>query len=157
MRTTVLAGAVLGIIAITAAPAVAAAPEIQQKSCEANGGTFSRDQGTKSCTTTTVDQTTSTPSRSIVDVGSLNVIGERYTGVGSVTSQIQTTTTQTQKGNGDVTTIVSMTVLSSSVNEISCTVDEYLFGSKISSSAAPFSACEGYYLFPHPLPLGPLV
>ena len=149
MRTTVLAGVVLGITVLTVAPALAAPPEIQQKSCEADGGTFTRDQGTKSCTTTT-ETTTNTgpvPISAAYAIGTLN-------GVSSRSDQLSITTTQTQKGNGPVTTSRRVTVLSSTVTPVSCTWDypeAGIWGYPVDNS---FCADNGAFL--PPSPLGPM-
>ena len=147
MRKTIVVAAALGILGV-AAPALAAPPEIQQKSCEAGGGTFARDHGTKSCTTTSVEQFTSPPTPYIVFLGDAYRTGAEYTAVFSRTYQVQTTTTDSQKGNGEVTTTQSTSVLSSTVNEINCTEEDMLFGIVFSTSSQPVGVCEGLGLFP---------
>jgi hypothetical protein len=111
MRRAVIAGAVLGFVVLgTAGTALAAPPEIQQRSCEASGGTFDRDHGVKSCTTTTQSTQLTGPFTSVI--GSP---GNFLTGISVRTDVLEVATTQTQKGNGEVTTTQSVTVLSSTV------------------------------------------
>jgi hypothetical protein len=107
---------------LLAAPALAAQPEVNKKSCDAQGGAYTMDQGTKSCTTTTTKTVTSpdiqgtptTPSRFVPRP----LCGVRYAYTGSDYDDVCTitdgtfyqvytqsvTTTRSQKGNGDVTT-----------------------------------------------------
>jgi hypothetical protein len=101
MRTTIVTGALLAFTVLTATPALAA-PEITQRSCETSGGTFSRDQGTKSCTTVT---TTQTVGQATVLEGPVHQEGftyVHYLGVSEPIVVVETTTTRTQKGNGPI-------------------------------------------------------
>ena len=97
MRRAIIAGAVLGFaVCTTAGTALAAPPEVQQKSCEANQGTFDRDHGVKSCTTTTVHTVTTDgegPPQTISSPGGLVTV--KYTGMIRETDILRTTTTQT--------------------------------------------------------------
>lgn len=112
-----VAGTLTGLLlpAVVAAPALAAKPVVNRADCEASGGTFAHAQGVKTCTTTTQD-TTTTP-------------GTRTAGILTATFTVVTvyaiTTTQTQKGNGEVTTDTNATVLSQTVTAKTCRVDIY--------------------------------
>ena len=152
MRKAIVVAAALGILG-AATPALAAPPEVQQKSCEANGGTFTRDHGTKTCTTTTQDSYTSDPVVNTL-TGPL-IPGQGFafvlTWVSTVTDVVSVTTTQTQKGNGAVTTTQSMTVLSSTVAPVSCTLE--VLGA---TSTEDDDVCAQNGLFARPTPLGPI-
>lgn len=105
-----------------AAPAQAAQPEVSKQSCESQGGTFTNDRGTRSCTTTTTETVTSpvlqgtptTPSRYVPSALCFRYDYQGpgdYADVCTITNgtyyQVSTqsvTTTRSQKGNGDVTT-----------------------------------------------------
>ena len=80
--------------------AFAAPPEILKPTCEAQGGTFSVEQGTKRCVTvsTTEDRTGRTLDGPVAPDGSF------YQGTSLVTLFRVTTTTQSQKGAGEITT-----------------------------------------------------
>lgn len=107
MRTTIVTGALLAFTVLTATPALAA-PEISQRSCEDAGGSFSRQQGTKSCTTVT---TTETRGQSTALEGPVSQEGfftwVHYVGVSEPVVVVETTTTRTQKGNGPIATTTS--------------------------------------------------
>src|SRR5690349_18338920 len=102
MRKLVVGVLATAALVAMAAPAAAAAPEVQQKSCEADNGLFTRDHGVKSCTTTVVQQ----------EFGDIQSQFMRSAGIFTVTYSgsvreffdVTTTTTRTQKGNGEVTT-----------------------------------------------------
>jgi hypothetical protein len=101
MRTTIVTGALLAFTVLTATPALAA-PELTQRSCEDSGGTFSRTQGTKSCTTVT---RTETPGQATVLEGPVHQEGftfVHYVGVSEPVVVVETTTTRSQKGNGPI-------------------------------------------------------
>jgi hypothetical protein len=141
MRRTVLAGAALGVVWLTGTPALAAAPEVQQRSCEADGGTFTRDQGVKTCTTTTVGTRAS-----VVNAPpyTQTVAGYvvRYTGTSLLTETVRTTTTRTQKGNGVVTTDSTSETLSWTIQRLTCAVEgSGMFGS-FSNNDVPVDVCE---------------
>jgi len=155
MRRIVLVGVTLGIAVLSAAPALAAPPEISQKNCDAAGGTFARDQGVKTCTTSTTDQFTTPPTSLVAWFGS-KVGGEEYTGVSTRTDVIQTTTQQSQKGNGDVTTTQSSSVISSTVTPMSCTLEQTILD--ITTVSHPsFDVCAAKHVYLTPTPLGPIV
>src|SRR5215218_5165658 len=139
-------GAASGTRAAACAGPPPLVPPRAPRSCEAGGGAFSRDHGVKSCTTTTQTQQTIPVVRSI-STGA----GSTLTAVGSRTDVLALTTTQTQKGNGEVTTDQSATVLSSSVTAISCTWE--VFGIRMQY---PNSYCEQNGLVCTPTPLGPV-
>ena len=102
-----LAGAALTFMAVvgTASPAVAA-PEINRSDCEAAGGTFDRERGVKTCTTSATQTNFNIPYEN--DGGLFNASWlENQTW--------QVTTTQSQKGNGEVGTVQTTPVLVSRV------------------------------------------
>jgi hypothetical protein len=147
MLRTVIAGAALGFVILTSAgTALAAPPEIQQKSCEADGGTFERDHGVKSCTTTTQTTQVTGPVTSVV--GSP---GNSLTGVSRRVDVVSVSTTQSQKGNGDVTTTQTSTVLSSTVTGLSCTQQIAFLTFSVDNSV-----CAQNGAFLPPTPLGPV-
>lgn len=96
----------------TSAVATAAPPTVNEKSCTAQGGTFTRDHGTKSCTTVGTPYTVVGPTQS-------GTAGP-YTGTYHEEVTKQDTTTQTQKGNGDVTTTTTTQVLRREVVPETC-------------------------------------
>src|SRR3954454_19455702 len=101
MRRSIIIGVVLGIVVLSGTPALAAPPEVSQKSCDAAGGSFVRDHGVKSCTTTSVATVTSEhagPPQSTSLYSGLVTLD--YTGTVREADTVRTTTTQTQKGNG---------------------------------------------------------
>lgn len=149
MRRTVIAGVVLGFVVLTTTgTALAAPPEVQQKSCEADQGTFERDHGVKTCTTTSTHSFTSSVIPSSVSAVDAYQTGIRYEGTYTLTYEVQTTTTESQKGNGPVTSTESSTVLSTTVNEISCTGVILFGGVVISTSTLPLAECEAAGVFP---------
>jgi hypothetical protein len=111
LAVTGSAALLAGSSLLLAAPAHAA-PEITRSSCEAQGGTFSRDKGVKSCTTTTNVAVVT----SFTDSGGRECLNDPpqtckiYTGTSSVDTPSQQAVTQTQKGNGEVTTTVGIPV-----------------------------------------------
>ncbi len=151
MRRSIVAGAVLGIVVLTGAPALAAPAEVSAKTCQ---GDFSRDHGVKTCTTTTTDQLT-TPPVTIVNDFYTAFGTDRYIGVSRRTDVVETTTTESQKGNGDVTTTQSSSVLSSSVVPVSCTLQQTIAFITTTGQAA-FTDCAAHHVFLEPSPLGPV-
>ena len=103
MRRILVAGAVVAAGVLAGSPALAAPPEISQRSCEAEGGTFSREQGVKSCTVTTT-RTDYSPEMHRVGVQSTGGLEDEYTGYYQLVSSVESTTVRSQKGNGEVTT-----------------------------------------------------
>jgi hypothetical protein len=133
------------LLALTAAvgPAVAATaapPEINQKDCEAAGGTFDRVQGVKSCTTTAQVSSTYGPFVSVYDGGFFN---PSYRATWRVLETSQLTTTSSQKGNGDVTTQQTSTLISRQLVDKTCQAT--LFGT---SYPASVSDCAALGLYP---------
>jgi hypothetical protein len=118
-RLSIIAcAAVLGVFT-TASVANAAAPEVSKKSCEAQGGTFSNDQGMKTCTTVRAPETQlSGPSFSIV--GQYPSI--YYRGDFHYVFTVQVTITESEKGNGDVTTTNDLQMLSRELVKDDCSL-----------------------------------
>ena len=106
----------LGVFA-TASVANAAAPEVSKKNCEPQSGTFSNDQGTKTCTTVATD--TEVSGRYSSTVGSpsspLYLRGDFH-----YVFTVQATTARSEKGNGDVTTTTTTQILSHQVVPDAC-------------------------------------
>jgi hypothetical protein len=138
MRRSIITGVVLGIVVLWSTPALAAPPEVSQKNCDAAGGSFDRDHGVKSCTTTSVDTVTSEhagPRQSMSFGGGLVTVD--YTGMVREADIVRSTTTQTQKGNGDVTTSSDSVLLSWSYEWLTCHVDADYFGASFSRNVDP--------------------
>ena len=135
---------------LTGSPALAGPPEIQQSSCEEAGGTFGRERGVKSCTSVTTAQvlgplvTRVGPVEGVLDTS-------QYTGVSRRVDTVETTTTQSQKGNGEVTQTVTSATVATTVSQLSCTVRrvDYQFfgGSTVTVGPAPASFCAARNLF----------
>lgn len=147
MRTTVVTGALLAFTVLTATPALAA-PELTQRSCEAAGGSFSRVQGVKTCTTVT--RTESWGSETVLpgpyqQVSVFEV--RRYVGVSAEVLVVDTTTTRTQKGSGTITTRTSTE--NSSRYEGTCWEETYDFftGAQLTSQIVGPTPCEELGLF----------
>jgi hypothetical protein len=132
MRRVLVGAMAAAALVAMAGPALADPPEVQQKSCLADGGTFVRDHGVKTCTTTSVDQQTlegpSVPFSRSEFIGGFAVYDITYTGTSRYTATVRTTTARTQKGNGEVTTEQSSELLSSSVEVLTCHVAGELLG-----------------------------
>lgn len=132
----------LGLMAILgpAAAASAAPPEINQKDCVAAGGTFDRVKGVKSCTTTSTSTQVVGPFTSYYSGGPF---APSYQAFWSVQSVYQTTTTDSQKGNGDVTTQQSTALVSRTLVNQQC--QGTLFGSYYPATVAD---CAAHGLYP---------
>jgi len=136
MRTSIIAGAVVIMAVVVGSPAAAAAPEVSQKSCDRDGGSFSQSHGVKSCTTTSVTTVTSTGIYRY-QIGS-SPVSAIYSGTVRQTSLVETTTTRTQKGNGPVTTTpVGESVHSMPDEWLTCRVDADILGQSYTTTAAP--------------------
>jgi hypothetical protein len=137
MRKAIVTGAALGIVVLMGTPALAAPPEVSQKNCDDVGGTFVRDHGVKSCTTTTVDTVTSEGPgpRAEMYWGSWGWVD--YSGTIRDSETVRTTTTQSQKGNGDVTTASDSVLLSRSVDWLTCHVEATFFGASFTRNVDP--------------------
>lgn len=137
-----IAAAALGLTAVlgTATPAVAGPPEINQKDCEAAGGTFDRVKGVKSCTTTSTRSYLTGPHYSEYDGGPFVPSYEAYWSEGWTW---QDTTVQSQKGNGEVTSTLSSELLARDVVNKQCR--RTFFGTSVWVSP---SECESYGLYP---------
>ena len=149
---------------LAGSPALAAPPEITQRSCEATGGTFTRVQGVKQCARSTVTQVAATYG----SLPYLNLYGPlvtTQTASGTTENQlvgtsrridtVRTTTTETQKGSGRVTTTTRSVIVSSRVEQISCelrTTDYDLSGAVLRSryDVRPFADCAALDLFLRP-------
>jgi hypothetical protein len=132
----------LGLIAILgpAAAASAAPPEINQKDCEAAGGTFDRVKGVKSCTTTATSTQVTGPYSAFYDGG---FFSPSYRAFWQEQWLWQITTVESQKGNGDVTTQQGTALLSRQVVNQQC--QGSLFGSYYPATVAD---CAAHGLYP---------
>ena len=145
MNRRVPGSVAVALIALTATlgptvAAVAAPPEIHQKDCEAAGGTFDRAKGVKTCTTTAQITQVSPTMSAFYDGG---FFSPSYRSFYNVQSAWQVTTTDTQKGNGDVTSEQTSTLISRQVVNQRC--DGTLFGSYY---PATVSDCAAHGLYP---------
>lgn len=119
MRRTMVVGVLVGAAMLTGSPALAAPPEINEKSCEEAEGTFSRERGVKSCTTTSSREVAGPAITRAEPVPGPQY--SQYIGVSRRVDTVQTTTVESQKGNGEVSSTSSDTVVASRVDGISCT------------------------------------
>jgi hypothetical protein len=147
MRRTMVVGAVVGATILAGSSALAAPPEVSQKSCEASGGTFSRDQGVKSCSRVTATEAIGSP---IVQDGPVNPFTSSfYRGASQRVYSVEVTTTQSQKGNGEVVTTMSGPVtVGSRMEPLACLlVDFDPFTQVVMSQLRPLSECAARGLF----------
>lgn len=147
-KRVTIAAAALAMGVLPVAPALAAPPEITQQSCEESGGTFARERGVKSCTVVTTEVVLGP----VVTLESDHVYvssGEVwYVGESQRAWTVETTTTQFQKGNGEVTSETTEVVLDSSVVPLSCTrVERPIFTDDVTSTAVDFSECASRDLY----------
>lgn len=133
----VTCAAALGVFA-TATVADAAPPEVGRKPCDAQDGILSNDQGTKTCTTvspyTEVDKGTGI----VGQVPSAYLRGDYH-----VVLTLQITTTQSERGNGEVTTTSDVQVLSREIVK-----DDCLFITGDTTQSWPISTCDQYGVYP---------
>jgi hypothetical protein len=119
MRRTMVVGVLVGAAVLAGSPALAAPPEIQQKTCEDAGGTFGRERGVKSCTTTSSVEVAGPPVTEAEPVRGPQF--SHYIGVSRRIDTVQTTTVESQKGNGDVSSASSDAVVDTRIEPLSCT------------------------------------
>lgn len=119
MRRTMVVGVLVGAAVLAGSPALAAPPEISQQSCEEAGGTFSRDRGVKTCTRTSDVEVPRPPVTINEPVPGPTF--SHYIGVSRRIDTVRTTTVDSQRGNGEVTSTSRTTTVSSRVEQISCT------------------------------------
>jgi hypothetical protein len=150
MRRTMVVGVLVGAAVLVGSSAQAAPPEITAASCEETGGTFARERGVKSCTrvsqvevprpAVTLSEAVPSPSFS------------QYIGVSRRIDTVRTTTVQSQKGSGEVTSRTTSAIVSSRVEQISCTYRSVstsgggIFGGStttVSFLQRPLSECVG--------------
>ena len=150
MRRTLVAAGVAALLetAIVATPALAARPEVNKQSCADRGGTFANGTGTKSCTTTTTEAVTGEPVSIPATLGDCSSVCSRYLVGYRVDQAVRITTVDSQRGNGDVTTTSTTTVLSSTVVPLSCEEEDYLGGVQVSSEHQPTQVCADRGLYP---------
>jgi hypothetical protein len=120
MRRTMLVGVLVGAAVLVGSPAAAAPPEISPTSCAEADGTFSRERGVKSCTTTSSVQVPRPPVTLAEPVPGPQY--SQYIGVSRRIDTVRTTTVDSQKGNGEVTSTSTEAIVASRVEQISCTL-----------------------------------
>lgn len=149
MRRTMVVGVLVGAVMLTGSPALAAPPEIGQRSCEESGGTFSRERGVKSCTTTSMTEVAGPPVSATSAPELQGTSAVTYEGRSRRVLTVETTTTQTQKGNGEVTTTSSSRTVGSRQEQLSCTRISMplIFGGSPTTTPAPFGECASRLLF----------
>lgn len=149
MRRTMIIGALAGAVVFGASPALAAPPEVNQQSCEEAGGTFSRERGVKSCTTTSRTEVPGPPvsATSAPEFQGTSLV--TYEGTSRRVLTVETTTTQTQKGNGEVTTTSSSRTVGSRQEQLRCTRTStpLIFGGSPTTTPVPFGECASRWLF----------
>jgi hypothetical protein len=141
MRTPLVAGAALGILTLFAAPALACPSTLTARSCAAAGGSYLAQGPVRSCTTTATAQQTSAPydlPPLLVDAPPAVV---HYTGTAQDVSDVQTTTTRTQRGKGRITTTTGTVVLSTQRVVLTCVVDEVLSGVEVATRTVDPDVC----------------
>jgi hypothetical protein len=133
----------LGVFA-TVSAANAAAPELSKKTCEAQGGTFSSDKGTKTCTTVLAPYTQDGP-QLVNSVAWGPII--TYTAYYHYVLTLQSTTTQSAKGSGDVTTTNTLQTLSQQLVKDGCQQVENQDGA-IVTYTVPTTECDAQGAYP---------
>jgi hypothetical protein len=118
MRRTMVVGVLVGAAVLVGSPALAAPPEVSERSCEEAQGTFGRERGVKSCTTTS---SVEVPRAPVTLIGQVPLSQNQYIGVSRRIDTVETTTVESQKGNGEVTSTSSDAVVASRVEQLSCT------------------------------------
>ena len=148
MRKVIVGMLAAGAVIATAGPAAAGSPAVQQKSCQAAQGVFTQVHGTKTCAIT-VETTEVTPISNTYTDGA-PPLTHVWTAVTHRTEVFRTTTYRTQKGNGTVGTRFTTVVVSSTVEEFSCTMVQTAVGDAetvVTTFNYPLSECEGQDLF----------
>jgi hypothetical protein len=120
MRRRMLVGVLVGAAVLVGSPAAAAPPEIGPAACAEADGTFSRERGVKSCTTVALDEVARPAVTRMEQVPTAQ--HSQYIGVSRRVDTVRTTTVASQKGNGEVTSISTETIVASRVEQISCTL-----------------------------------
>ena len=147
MRRTIVVGVLVGAAMLTGSPAVAASPEIQQKACEDAGGTFGRERGVKSCTTTSSVEVARPPVTEAEPVPGPQF--SQFIGVSRRIDTVRTTTVESQKGNGEVTSTSSDAVVATRIEPLSCTYKSV----QIVYSGGIFGGSPQTVVNPYPSPL----
>jgi hypothetical protein len=126
MRGTILGGAVLGIVVLTAAPALACST-LTPRACAASGGSFTHHGQVSTCTVTTTARQTTAPyaTRGTQSVGQFTV---EYIGQAQEILDVTTTTTRTQRGRGPITTAATTTSTLVERQWLTCQVTETFDG-----------------------------
>ena len=151
-----LAGAVL-----TAGPAVAArGPALTAASCQAQGGTFTRSQGVKTCTIQALEKvydpqtysgTVTAPYDVPADViSSKQLSSDGYEGIWTVANYVSTVTVLTQKGSGAITSASTSTVTGQVLTGYNCYGLTRLVadGNYYRTSTATFQQCDALGIYP---------
>lgn len=122
-----------------------AGPVVNRSDCQAAGGTFQTDRGTKTCTT----KSTYTAIGDVVQKTSpYEYYYTRYIGTSQYVGTVEKTTVQSQTGAGEVTTTSSDETIATQVNKISCVRESYgyyYYGT--TTTPVSHSECESRNLF----------
>jgi hypothetical protein len=121
-RATVITMVLWPLVVGGSASAHADRPVVQKRSCEAAGGDFSMEKGLKRCTQSSQEVLVgSVLTRSVrVEGGPRTGPSVDLIGTYRVVRVVETTATQSQRGNGNVSTTSAERELSSTVEPLTC-------------------------------------
>ncbi|NYJ05555.1 hypothetical protein [Petropleomorpha daqingensis] len=139
MRGTILGGAVLGIVVLTAAPALACS-SLTPRACAAAGGTFAHQRSVSTCTVTTTARQTTAPFSTLNTRSEAGLTAE-YDGQAQDVYDVATTTTRSQRGRGPITTTTSTTTTLVGRQWLSCHVTETFEGVVSSAGTVDPDVC----------------
>ena len=140
MRGTILGGAVLGIVVLTATPALACS-SLTPRACAAAGGTFTHARSVSTCTVTTTERQTTAPF-AIVGLRAAGDLRVEYDGQAQDVYDATVTTTRTQRGRGPITTTTTSAPPTFVERQwLSCSVTESISGVGIASRTVDPDVC----------------
>jgi hypothetical protein len=132
---------------LTAGSASAAPVSLTKASCTAQGGTFTRSHGVKTCTVQDPSYDCNNYSNLPAQEPAVTAGGSGYYGTYTANLCYQTTTVQTQKGTGPVTTTITTTLKSRTV--LSYDACSYFDSASNSSlSAYPYQCVDAGDVYP---------
>lgn len=141
---TITALSALGVL-LPQATAQAGPPEIHERSCESSGGVFDRTRGLKSCTWTATHEVAGPDVSAEATVPQGPYYYSLFVGVSRRVELVQTVTTRTQRGNGEVRQTSVETVLSSRLEPLHCLEGNPPYPNRFDH--APMETCEALGLF----------
>lgn len=149
LRYMTVVTAVLAMFLVPKSVALAAPPEVNQRSCEEAGGTFARHHGTKTCTIvgdgrgtgSTLVSRVEGPYEQVGFVMAVRYVAERYR-----LTVITPVSTTSQKGSGPVTTTV--TEETTEPEDVWCWVEQWAEGNLVGVEISPASECQARGLTP---------